>query len=437
MPDIPRNIKLPPTDRPLSAIEAFIDLDQRLQTGTLEQYRPTPLGFPDLDRHLGGGLHVEDLALVAGKQNVGKTIAALQAGRNNVLQDPSALTIMCCYEHGVDLLLHRLMCLESIDDPNNPHPQGGVTRSEIEAAVIQHHQKLEAGLVTTPLDLQWMIETLPGVATAWDRITAYGQRLWLVRGDSLTTTVPALEEYVRMGRSFGYHRILLIVDYAQRVPVREMSVGAALNDNQRIDLVMRGLKGLGLRLSVPVLSVAAADAEGLRQHRIHIENLWGPATVQYEPDVAIILNPDSLDGQTQARTVLMAIEKNRHGPTDVEFRHQLHGAYYCLATRGELIPYADSSQTERVRLRTQQQSGSRPGLDPLVALFLLAALEKQTGPSDDFTKLLLRAALADDGGLSLLEQVADQYGLSAMLEQHQPQLAQTGVNGGHTGNGSN
>ena len=93
-----------------------------------------------------------------------------------------------------------------------------------------------------------------------------------------------------MAQQMGFARVMLIVDYAQRVPLPPMIGGMELTEAQRIDLVMRGLKGIGMKLGVPILAVAAADAEGLRQQRIHVENLWGPATVQYEPDVALILN---------------------------------------------------------------------------------------------------------------------------------------------------
>ncbi len=90
-----------------------------------------------------------------------------------------------------------------------------------------------------------------------------------------------------------------------------------------------------MKFGVPVLAVAAADAEGLRQQRVHVENLWGPPTVQYEPDVALVMNRDTLETEDGDRWVRLAIGKNRHGPSEVEFHHRLHGAYYCLSRKGE------------------------------------------------------------------------------------------------------
>ncbi|MEP7356923.1 MAG: hypothetical protein ABI847_06755, partial [Anaerolineales bacterium] len=101
MPEIPANIRLPNTDafRPQNLWETVQAFNQRLRSGNLENYRPAPLGFPQLDECLGGGLRAEDLCLVGGMQNVGKTIFALQVARN-LAAAGDVLPIMVCYEHG-------------------------------------------------------------------------------------------------------------------------------------------------------------------------------------------------------------------------------------------------------------------------------------------------------------------------------------------------
>jgi predicted ATP-dependent serine protease len=50
-----------------------------MKAGNLDLYRPVPLGLPEIDACLGGGVHSEDLVLLAGMQNIGKTIVGLQA----------------------------------------------------------------------------------------------------------------------------------------------------------------------------------------------------------------------------------------------------------------------------------------------------------------------------------------------------------------------
>jgi hypothetical protein len=109
---------------------------------------------------------------------------------------------------------------------------------------------------------------------------------------------------------------------------------------------MRGLKAIAMKLGVPVMAVAAADEAALRRQRVHFEDLWGPATVQYEPDVAIVLNRDAI-GVEGPRAIRIAIEKNRHGPSDVEFRYGLAGENYRLAQAGQQVDHAASFQIER------------------------------------------------------------------------------------------
>lgn len=409
MPTVPGQIKIPDTERfrPFSLSEVVERFDSRLSSGNLANYRPAPLGFPNIDDCLGGGLRAEDLALIGGMQNVGKTIVALQVARHLAVAG-EVLPILVCYEHSPETLLHRLICHESVDDPESQEPVG-LTRAEIEQAVLSYYDQAREPKQFSRLDLGWILSRLPGAERAWFRMRDYLDRLWLVHGDGLETTIDYLYEYVRMAQLMGHHRILLIVDYAQRVPIHPSFGRLELNEAQRIDLIMRGLKGIGLSLGIPVMAVAAADAEGLRQQRIHVENLWGPASVQYEPDVALILNRDTFDDETGNRTVRLAIEKNRHGPSEIEYRHRLHGAYYRLSHTGERVTAEESYQAERLELKSRQRQADRASLDPLVAMLLVAALQQPDRQENDdsVVNLLQQVLSAEDGGAGMLDKIAE------------------------------
>ncbi|MCC6192534.1 MAG: hypothetical protein IT318_26195 [Anaerolineales bacterium] len=362
MPDIPPSIRLPNTDafRPQNLWETVQAFNQRLRSGNLENYRPAPLGFPQLDECLGGGLRAEDLCLVGGMQNVGKTIFVLQVARN-LAATGGVLPILVCYEHRPETLLHRLLCLESVDNADSPDPQG-VTRDAIEKAVLAYYDAHPSREARQGLDLDWLLANVPGVDRAWYRLREYLWRLWLVAGDGLETTLPVLHEYVRMAQHQGFARIMLIVDYAQRVPLQPRLGGAELTDHQRIDLVMRGLKAIAMELGVPVMAVAAADEAALRRQRVHFEDLWGPATVQYEPDVAIILNRDALSANSGEQWVRIAIEKNRHGPSESEHRVRLLGRQYRLAKHGTPVRGVESHQWERLRMKSDADCAQGSGL---------------------------------------------------------------------------
>jgi hypothetical protein len=144
---------------------------------------------------------------------------------------------------------------------------------------------------------------------------------------------------------------VVIVDYAQRVPPPPELAG--LGREQHIDYVVRSLKALALRRGVPVVAVGAVDEQAIRrQGPVHLEDLWGPVTMTYEPDVGWVLNNEHLEptGENgRARAVRLAIEKNRHGASEVEWRHHLYGERFYLQPEGSQVLVSESFQTERVR----------------------------------------------------------------------------------------
>jgi replicative DNA helicase len=370
MPVVPPSIQLPNTDRlrPWTLGESVQRFDDRMKAGSLDLYRPIPLGLPGIDACLGGGVHAEDMVLLGGMQNIGKTIVSMQAAFS-IAAGGHALPIVICYEHGLDTLLQRLICAASVDDPNSSLPTG-VTRAEIETTVLTYYDQANTNEARHELDMDWILRRLPAAERAWWRLRGCLDRLWLVHGDSVETTLEYLARYVETARHYGFRRVVLIVDYAQRVPLSPALMRLGLVESQRIDLIMRGLKSLAMNHGITVLAVTAADAEGLRRQRIHVENLWGPATVQYEPDVAIILNRDTLDRVDGERWVRVAIEKNRHGPSEVEFRHRLHGAFYHMSPHGEPVTDEESYQSDRSPRRNahaadpSQWSRTMPGMGP-------------------------------------------------------------------------
>ena len=65
---------------------------------------------------IGGGLRKTELILLGGAQGIGKTIATLQIARN-VAMRPDQYAFYLSYEHTETHLMHRLLCLESINPP--------------------------------------------------------------------------------------------------------------------------------------------------------------------------------------------------------------------------------------------------------------------------------------------------------------------------------
>jgi hypothetical protein len=163
---------------------------------------------------------------------------------------------------------------------------------------------------------------------------AYWEHLRLVRGSSRRTSVEVIETYLKKARSEGYEQVVVFVDYLQKVH-HQPPIGAPWpNTLQRIGIVIEGLKDAALDHRVPIVAVAAADDEGLRQNRISLVDLWGPSLVQYECDVGIILNPgEKGDDGRGIRDVVFSVEKNRSGPDGIVITYPLHGRHFYFDTQ--------------------------------------------------------------------------------------------------------
>jgi len=174
--------------------------------------------------------------------------------------------------------------------------------------------------------LESLLETFHSAKDAWSRIVQYWERLYLSKGHPVKTTLNVLDTYLTYLRN-QFTSVVLFVDYLQKVPV--FSPGIELTPERQIRTVTEGLKNLALAHSVPIVAVAAADAEGLKGERVRFEDLWGGSSVNYEPDVAVMLNPTDKETAEESK-VLFSIEKNRLGPTGVWFREELQGRHFLF-----------------------------------------------------------------------------------------------------------
>ena len=302
---------------PHSLLDVSIEFDTHIKSGKLAGYKPVPTGFDQLDNYLGGGLVPESLVLVGGPPGTGKTVFVLQVARNIAAAAGDNKTAACvvCFEHGEVYLYHRLLCMESVMEGNS----AGLTMDDIRRAALRNEFG-EPGL-------EALLETFHSAKNAWSRIVQYWERLYLSKGHPVKTTLNVLDTYLARLRS-QYATVVLFVDYLQKIPV--FSPGIELTPERQIRTVTEGLKNLALAHSVPIVAVAAADAEGLKGKRVRFEDLWGGSSVNYEPDVAIMLNPAHKAGHTRKDEVVFSIEKNRLGRTAVDNRLILRGQSFAF-----------------------------------------------------------------------------------------------------------
>lgn len=291
---------------PKTAFEVSIEFDAHLKNARAKELLPIPTGFAELDEILGGGLHPESLMLVGGPPGVGKTIFVMQAARN-IAASGGAIACVVCFEHSEVYLYQRLLCMESALSGSITE---AITLDDIREVMEQDNSNLEV-----------LLHRSASARQAWSRFTAYWERLYLIKGHPSKTTLNVLDIYLTHLKTRG-ERVVLFVDYLQKVPVPFM--GTEPSSEKQIRIVTEGLKNLAMAHHVPIVAVAASDAERLKSGQVRFQDLWGGSSVQYEPDVAVMLN-----GGKENR-VEMSVEKNRLGPSGRDVSLTLRGESFAF-----------------------------------------------------------------------------------------------------------
>lgn len=319
---------------PRSLVEVAGEFEGEIARGGIERLMPIPTGFNDLDRVLSGGVYPGQLVVLGGKPNVGKTILALQLARNFAWRGVHALVV--CYEHDETHLLQRLLAMESF-------LQGGtLTLVQIQKVA------LECASRGTRQVLEKLLQEYPGDRRALEAILGYMERLYLAQGHPLKTNTSVLRTYVKYLRSRGdgARRVVLIVDYLQKVPPEPEEEPSA-------ERVAARLKDLALEENVAVVAVSALDAAGIKGGRPGMADLWGGSLVKYEPDTVVMLHlQERQDGYAK---VEWCVEKNRMGPAGVTLVHRLFGSHFCFDVSEE--PVLDAGDTAS-RVETADTAGS-------------------------------------------------------------------------------
>lgn len=287
-------------------------------------------GFDLLDRVLEGGLRAGDLLILGGAPGVGKTIAALQMARHTALAGSHAVYVS--YEHAPATMLGRLLALELAESSaQGDAPEVDRLRAVITAAT--------AGLRS----LDEAIATEPLLAEVAQRVEAYADRLWLVRGTGTYTDLTAIESLV--DGAPPARSTCLFVDYLQKVAVTPEPADEA----EKVTRVAEGLKDLALRGRVVVVAVVASDLEGLRAERLRLHHLRGSSALAYECDVAVLLNEkhravakthlsyDPVRAATFRHQVVFSVEKNRSGRAMVDLEFRKDFANYRFDTTGSYL----------------------------------------------------------------------------------------------------
>ncbi len=321
---------------PRSAVEVLVDLNDRVSTGRVGEYQPVPLGFTPLDKTIGMGLRPGELLLLGGAQGTGKTTAALQMARN-VASAGQASVLYICFEHEEQYLLNRLIAMESAL-AHLPHKTGAIKIQDVRAEILGSWMAEGAG---GP-----QLADNPRLRPSLDRISRYGQNLYLLRGSQTASTVDNMRRLVQQHKEHsGGRQLFVIVDYLQKVPV----IPEPPTETEKVTFVVNGLKDVALTEEVPMIAIVAADKEGLKAKRLRNFHLRGSSAINYEADIILIINEkynivakvniefNPYQAQRFRDWVVVSVEKNRGGQDNIDLEFEKHFEFSCFDPNGRTV----------------------------------------------------------------------------------------------------
>ncbi len=326
--------------RPRSLRQVLQEADQRVIQGELDEYLPVPTGFNQIDRIIGGGLRRTELLLVGGRQGIGKTVFALQVARNLALNE-GMFALYISFEHNEIHLLNRLICLESID-PTRDAGNSGVRLKDLHNIVVTARgQQSQNGV-----GLYDILAKNSKTARSMKTISQYADNLILMKGSPAVTTLTGIREMVQVLVEATQGKLVLFVDYLQKIAIYPER---AANEAEKVTIVVEGLKDIAMTMNIPVMAIVAAEREGLKARRLHMFHLRGSSALDYECDIAMIMNnkfqilsKDHLaynpyKSEAYRDWVVFTIEKNRAGRAMIDMEFQLRPQYFTFNPEGNIV----------------------------------------------------------------------------------------------------
>ncbi len=329
---------------PRTLAQVLSDANEQVVRGDLSEYIPQPTGFDPLDGLIGGGLRKTELLLLGGAQGIGKTIATLQIARNIAMRKDQ-YAFYLSYEHTETHLMNRLLCLESINPPE-VNLNDGFKLKDLYNAIISQRARTMMTHGDNSHSLQNILRENQSTATALARMSRYADRLILVKASPAVTTLRAIREMTSRLCDATGGNVTVFVDYLQKVAIHPEN---AADEAEKVTIIVEGLKDIALALDVPVWSIVAADREGLRSPRLHLYHLRGSSALDYECDIAIIMNNkyhilskehvafNPYQAKQYRDWVVFTVEKNRAGRAMLDMEFQLHAPYFAFDPRGQRV----------------------------------------------------------------------------------------------------
>jgi replicative DNA helicase len=328
---------------PRTLTQVLNEANEAIVRGDLSSYIPIPTGFDPLDAAIGGGLQRGELILLGGAQGIGKTITALQMARN-IAKSQGMYAFYLSYEHPETHLMNRLICLESVNPPEM-NTSAGVRMKDLQDIIVSKRAKKYLGHQGTG-SLRGILREHERTSPALARMAGYADRLVMMKASPAVTTLSSIRTMVEKLVEATKGNLVVFIDYLQKIAIYPET---ARDEADKVTIVVEGLKDIALSLNVPVFAIVAADRAGLQSKRMHLFHLRGSSALDYECDIALIMNNKykilSKDhiafNPYQARQyrewVVFTIEKNRAGQAFIDVEFNMFAPYFAFNPHGQLV----------------------------------------------------------------------------------------------------
>ncbi len=347
-PSTQKSAESPPGERgvhiPRTLAQVLNEANEAVVRGDLSNYIPIPTGFDPLDAAIGGGLQRGELILLGGAQGIGKTITALQMARN-IARSSSMYAFYLSYEHTETHLMNRLLCLESVNPPEMTTSQG-LRMKDLQDIIVSKRARMYLGKDGATGSLRGILRENERTSLALARMTEYADRLILLKASTAVTTLRSIREMAAKLVQGTKGNVVVVIDYLQKIAIHPEK---ALDENDKVTIIVEGLKDIAMTLDVPVLAIVAADRTGLQASRLHLFHLRGSSALDYECDIAIIMNNkykilakdhvafNPYQARQYREWVVFTIEKNRAGRAMIDVEFRLHAPYFAFDPHGQMV----------------------------------------------------------------------------------------------------
>jgi hypothetical protein len=284
----------------------------------------------------GGGLQRGELVLLGGSQGIGKTITALQMARN-VAKYNGVYAFYLSYEHPEPHLMNRLLCLESVNPPEMLTDRG-LRMKDLQDIIVSKRARLALGKDATG-SLRGILRDNQQTSPALARMAEYSDRLILLKASPAVTTLTAIREMIG-----GWCR-------------QPMAMSSSLS------IICRRSPSIRRRKTKPVTIIVEVGALALSTcgfaivpltgraevKRLHLFHLRGSSALDYECDIAIIMNNkynilskdhvafNPYQSRQYREWVIFTIEKNRAGKAMIDVEFHLQAPYFAFDPHGQMV----------------------------------------------------------------------------------------------------